>query len=79
LENSRKDFLGQDLAVGDHVLVGTPMDMGRGFKIGPIVKFSLKMVQVDLPSWNKKLTSVYPEEVFKVSPEQVTWYLLNKR
>ena len=78
MESSKKDFMGQDLAVGDYVLVGSPMDHGRGFKLGPIVKFSPKMVQVDLPSWNKKPTSVYPQDVFKVSPEQVTWYLLQK-
>jgi hypothetical protein len=73
-----KDFLGQELAVGDFVLVGTPVNSGRGFALRKIVKFSPKMVQLESGyTWRTRPTSVYPQCVVKISPEQVTWYNLN--
>lgn len=68
------DFLGQDLAVGDHVLVGSP----AGLALGVIVKFSPKMVQVDLNRRHKKPVSCYSETLCKLTSEQVMWHLLNR-
>lgn len=73
-----KDFLGQELAVGDHVIVGSAFGQQRGFTIGHIVKFSPKMVQVDTSRWDKKPNSFYPQDLVKVSPEQMTWYMLSR-
>lgn len=81
-----KDFLGQELAVGDHVIVGSAFGQQRGFRMGKVVKFSPKMVQVDtgktryilVDTQAKKLDSFYPQDLIKVSPEQMTWYMLNR-
>lgn len=81
-----KDFLGQDLAAGDHVIVGSAFGQQRGFRMGKVVKFSPKMVQVDtgknryilVDTQTKKLDSFYPQDLIKVSPEQMTWYMLNR-
>lgn len=81
-----KDFLGQELAVGDHVLVGSAFGQQRGFRMGQIVKFSPKMVQVDtgrkryvlLDVTARKTDSYYPQDLVKVLPEQMTWYMLNR-
>lgn len=76
------DFLNQDLAVGDYAVLGTPTGQGRGFRLVQVVKFSTKMVQVINPyattKWGKKTISVYADQLVKVLPEQVSWYILNR-
>ena len=76
-----KDFLNQDLAAGDHVIIGSTVGQGRGFRVMQVVKFSAKMVQVTNPdtyTWSKKTLSVYPNQLVKILPEQLTWWAISR-
>jgi hypothetical protein len=77
-----KDFLNQDLAAGDHVIMGSTVGQGRGFRVMQVVKFSTKMVQVTDPyattKWGKKNTSVYADQLVKILPEQLTWWAISR-
>ena len=77
-----KDFLNQDIAVGDHAILGTPTGQGRGFRVVQVVKFSPKMVQVTNPYatgyYAGRKTSVYPNQLVKILPEQLTWYAITR-
>lgn len=42
-----EDYFGQELQLGDVVILGTTMDQGRGFNIGTISKFNPKTIIVD--------------------------------
>jgi hypothetical protein len=79
LEFLMKDFFGQELAVGDHVLIST--SGSRGFEVHTIVKFSPKMVQVDKSTkWHPgRMMSVHPTCTVKISAEMMTWYTLTRK
>jgi hypothetical protein len=77
-----KDFLNQELAVDDWAILGTPTGQGRGFRVMKVVKFSAKMVQVTNPYatgyYAGRKTSVYPDQLVKILPEQLTWYTITR-
>jgi hypothetical protein len=77
-----RDFLNQELLVGDSAILGTPTGQGRGFRVVQVVKFSTKMVQVTNPhavtAYGRRNTSVYPDQLVKILPEQLTWYAITK-
>lgn len=74
-----RDFLNQELAVGDHVVV---CRSGSRLQLRQIVKFSVKMVQISNPdaqyAWERKNISVYPYQLVKILPEQLTWYAISR-
>jgi hypothetical protein len=64
-----KDFLGQILAEGDHVIV-----IGSNPMIGTIVQFTDKMIVIErlkrpVKRWH------YARELVKITPEQLVWHL----
>lgn len=83
-ENNKiiKDFLKQDLAPNDFVLVPSAYGSGRGFRIAQVLHFSPKMVRVRLSTCPRTGRhddlSVYPTDLVKLSDEQMVWYNLKK-
>lgn len=77
-----RDFLNQEIQVGDHAILGSPVGQGRGFRVVQVVKFSAKMVQVCNPhattEYGRRTTSVYPGQLVKILPEQLTWYAITR-
>lgn len=73
-----KDFLHQDLEIGDYVVM--VYSDSKQFRIGKIIKFTPKMVRIEFignTAW-QKTSAQSPEDLIKLMPEQVTWYLMNK-
>lgn len=72
-----KDFLNQDLELGDFVVM--VYSESKRFHIAKIIKFTPKMVRIEFitRNWNKE-TVQSPEDLIKLHPEQVTWYLLTQ-
>jgi hypothetical protein len=82
--NNTRDFFEQDLAVDDWVLFGTPMDKGRGFYVGKIVKFNPKKVLVKYDKGARATgqtseTLLYSEEMFKIDEHLMMLYLLKRK
>lgn len=75
-----KDFLNQELAEGDHAIIGTPYGPAPRFRVVQILGFSAKMVRITSEyTWSsRKSQSVYPNQLVKIMPEQLTWYAITK-
>jgi len=73
-EITHLDILGNELQVGDYVAAS----YYRGLGICRVVKLTPKMVSLNLvgSKWNK---SVYPNEMVKLKPEDVTMYILREK
>lgn len=72
-----KDFLNQDLVVGDYVAMVYSCD-SKQFRIGQIIKFTPKkdrLVEVGGHSWE---TVQDARHLIKLYPEQVTWWTLTR-
>ena len=69
-----KDFLGQVLQVGDHVLIGATFD---NFMCCEIVRFTPKMVRIQILQ-TKKEKLLYDLEMVKVDSELITFHMLSK-
>lgn len=72
IPTSAVDFIKQEIVAGDWVLV----HMRYGLSVGQITRFTPKMVVVQL---SRKEHSAYGNELVKLPPEQVTWYLLSRK
>jgi hypothetical protein len=68
-----KDFLGQDLAVGDMVIL---VGYGENLQVATVERFTAQKVRVKYfrSDWGKLKN---PKQVAKMSDEQATWYSLN--
>lgn len=79
--NTKKDFFEQDLAIDDLVLFGTTMSQGRGFEVGKIVRFTPKMVVVEVRNWRDipGTKNVYSDDLYKVDEQLMTLYLLKRK
>lgn len=68
------DLLGNELNVGDYVAAS----YFKSLAICQVTKLNPKMVGVKQvgKSWNK---NVYPDEMIKIDPEQVTMYILRNK
>lgn len=77
---TRLDFFGQEINIGDTVIFGTTMGQGRGFEFGVVSKFTPKKIAVNCPAqkWRQgsTTTSCYAEQLCKVDPELVTLKIL---
>lgn len=72
-----KDFLNQDLELGD--CVALVFSDSKRFHIGRIIKFTPKMVRLEFVTRSWSQTTIQsPEDLIKLQPEQVTWYLLTQ-
>jgi hypothetical protein len=70
-----KDFLNQELAIGDHVIL--IQDGYRSYDVGVIEKFTPKQIRVKINSYlGSKMQ--YPVQLVKILPEQLTWYVISK-
>jgi hypothetical protein len=69
-----KDFLNQDLAVGDHVVM---VGGGKNFRVGMITKFTPKKVRVQFYDWQWE-TIQRPDQLIKMYPEQMTWWVMTR-
>ncbi len=69
-----KDFLNQDLAVNDYVIM---IGYGKNYRVGVITKFTPKKVRVKFydSQWD---TIQAPQQLIKMYPEQLTWWVLTK-
>lgn len=65
------DVIGQELAVGDCVVV----DSQYGLVVAKITRFTPKMVVVDLGG---KEATEYATSMVKLTSEQATWYILKQ-
>lgn len=65
------DVIGQELAVGDCVVV----DAQYGLVVAKITRFTPKMVVVDLGG---KEATEYATSMVKLTSEQATWYILKQ-
>lgn len=69
-----KDFLNQDLAVGDHVIM---VGNGRNYRVGVVTKFTPKKVRVQFYDW-KRETIQRSDQLIKMYPEQMTWWVMTR-
>lgn len=69
-----KDFLNQELAVGDYVIM---IGYGKNYRVGVITKFTPKKVRVKFydSQWDMIQD---PQQLIKMYPEQLTWWVLTK-
>lgn len=78
-----QDYFGYDITEGDFVVYS----IRNLFQVGRIIKSTAKMVRIAGYDYSRKSWSTneiigdlkYPEEVLKVSDEDVTMYLLKKK
>lgn len=75
--STRKDFLGQDLEIGNFVVYGTTMNKSRGMVLAKVVKFTPKMVCCEREI-NKKVDKVYETDMMKVDDKVVFTYKINR-
>lgn len=85
-----KDFLGQELEVGDYLVYGTTMSSGRGLYIGRIVKFNPKTIKVAVvvdtngiyidsdERYYNGLHNLYSCECLKIAEEALVVYKLTR-
>ena len=73
-DTMKKDFLNQIIEIGDFVAV---VEYGKNFSLASVIAFTPKKVRVKIykGAWEELKN---PHQLLKLTPEQVSWFLLSK-